>query len=150
MNVFAQEKQLWAKSVINQKAPEFVVEKWISEKPEMKGKFILIDFWATWCGPCRRVIPELGEFQEEFKDDLIVIGISDESVSTIEIMKSPKMKYYSASDTKSRMKNSLEVKGIPHCILIDPNGIVRWEGWPNLEGHELTSKVIKKIIEAYK
>jgi hypothetical protein len=42
--IYSQEKKLWAKSYINKKAPELVVEKWLTEKPDTKGKFILIDF----------------------------------------------------------------------------------------------------------
>ncbi|HJR99545.1 MAG TPA: hypothetical protein VJ780_01315, partial [Flavobacterium sp.] len=62
----------------------------------------------------------------------------------------PKIEYYSAIDTQRNMYNSLEVKGIPHCILIDPNGIVRWEGYPLLNGFRLNSEVIKEIIQKYK
>ena len=43
-------KKMYGKSFYHQKAPEFVVEKWLSDVPDMKGKFIMIDFWATWCG----------------------------------------------------------------------------------------------------
>ena len=151
---FAQEsnngKQLWAKSVLNQKAPELKVEKWISQQPELKGKFVLIDFWATWCGPCRRAIPELNEIQKQFKNDLVVIGISDESVEKVKAMKEPVIEYYNGVDSQGTMKKALEVKGIPHVILIDPKGIVRWEGFPLLEGHELTPKVIGNLIKKYK
>lgn len=150
LSIFAQKKQLWAKSFINEKAPELVVEEWISKQPDTKGKFILIDFWATWCGPCIRAIPELNAFHEKFKDDLVVIGISDESKEKINNFKKVKIDYYSAIDTNETLKNIYQVKGIPHCVLIDPDGIVRWEGFPTLKGEELTEKVISKIIEKYK
>jgi thiol-disulfide isomerase/thioredoxin len=149
LNAFSQEKKMWAKSFINQKAPKLVVEKWLSDKPDTKGKFVLIDFWATWCGPCKIAIPELNKFRTEFEDDLIVIGISDETKEVVNQLTSPKIEYYSATDTKNKMYNSLEVAAIPHCILIDPDGIVRWEGYPILKGFELTSEVIKEIIEKY-
>jgi cytochrome c biogenesis protein CcmG/thiol:disulfide interchange protein DsbE len=150
LSIFAQKKQLWAKSFLNEKAPELVVEEWISEQPDTKGKFILIDFWATWCGPCRKAIPELNVFQEKFKDNLVIIGISDQSKEKVINFNSPKIEYYNAIDTKKILNNLYEVKGIPHCVLIDPKGIVRWEGYPSLEGEELTEKVISEIITKYK
>ena len=141
-------KQLWAKSFFNKKAPELVVEKWLSEKPETSGKYVLIDFWATWYGPCRKAIPELNEFQKQFKDQLVVIGISDESKRTVHKMKSPEIEYYSAIDTKKRLKSIYKVTGVPHCVLIDPNGIVRWEGFPLLKNYELTTEVLAEIINS--
>ena len=150
INSFSQNKQIWAKSIINQKAPKLVVEKWLTDQPNTKGKFVLIDFWATWCGPCRKAIPELNQFKTEFKNDLIVIGISDETQEKVQSFSNPKIEYYSAIDSERRMYNVLEIQGIPHCILIDPDGIVRWEGFPILSGFELTSSVIKDIIEKYK
>lgn len=152
--IFAQEsnqgKQLWAKSILNQKAPELKVQQWLSDMPETKGKFILVDFWATWCGPCRKAIPELNALQKEFKNALVVIGISDEAPEKVMEMKTPVIEYYSAIDTQAWMKKQLEVKGIPHVILIDPKGIVRWEGFPLLPGHELTAETVKELIEKYK
>jgi len=150
LNAFSQEKKMWAKSIINQKAPKITVEKWLSDKPNTKGKFVLIDFWATWCGPCKRAIPELNKFKTEFENDLVVIGISDETKEEVNKLINPKIEYYSAIDTNRKMYNFLEISAIPHCILIDPDGIIRWEGYPILRGYELTSEVIKEIIEKYK
>lgn len=151
---FAQEsnngKKLWAKSFLNEKAPELTVEEWISKQPKTKGKFILVDFWATWCGPCRKAIPELNELQKKFPKDLVVIGISDEPSRKVQAMTTPVIEYYNGVDTRAKMKKELEVKGIPHVILIDPKGIVRWEGFPLQEGHELTAEVVENLIKKYK
>src|SRR6267143_1811278 len=91
----AAEKQIWAKSLLNQKAPELVVEKWLSKEPDRKGKFVLIDFWATWCGPCRKAIPELNALHKKFGDKLVVIGVSDETEAKVRAMKDPKIEYFS-------------------------------------------------------
>ena len=120
---FAQEsnngKQLWAKSFLNEKAPELTVETWISKKPDTEG-------------------------------NVVVIGISDEPVEKIKAMKEPVIEYYYGVDTKKTMDKILEIKGIPHVIIIDPKGIVRWEGFPLLENHKLTPEVVKNLIEKYK
>src|SRR5213592_4857047 len=94
----AAEKQIWAKSFLNQKAPPLVVEKWLSKEPDRKGKFVLIDFWATWCGPCRKAIPELNAFHKKFAEKLVVIGVSNEPEKTIAKFSKPKIEYFSAID----------------------------------------------------
>ncbi|MCL3779732.1 TlpA family protein disulfide reductase [Prolixibacteraceae bacterium JC049] len=147
---FAQKKQMWAKSFLNKKAPELVVEKWITQQPDVKGKFVLIDFWATWCGPCRKAIPEMNHFHKKFGDKLVVIGLSKEKEDKVRNFANPKIEYFSAIDPKGRMARELEIKGIPHVILIDPQGIVRWEGFPGLKGHELTEEVVGKILKEFK
>src|SRR3954471_9734714 len=145
-SALAEEKKLWAKSVLGQKAPDFVVEKWLTPQPDTKGKFVLIDFRARWCRPCRKAIPELNAFQKKFGDKLVVIGVSDESEAAVKKLADPKIEYASAIDPQARMKKTLAVTGIPHCIIIDPQGIVRWEGFPFLGGHELTEKVVADIL----
>lgn len=143
----AAEKRIWAKSFLDKKAPDLVVEKWLTKEPDRKGKFVLIDFWATWCPPCRKAIPELNAFHKKFGDKLIIIGISDEPEDKVKSMASPKIEYFSALDTQARTKKALDVTGIPHVIILDPQGIVRWEGFPLLEGYELTEKVVAGILE---
>ena len=139
-------KRLWAKSCLWAEAPKLVVEKWLSEKPETAGKYVLVEFWATWCPPCRRSIPLLNGFAEKFADELVVIGISDETEADVRKLKRPAITYHSAIDTQARMKNALGVFGIPHAIVIEPGGFVVWEGFPLLPNYELTAEKIEKIL----
>ncbi|MGA3163930.1 MAG: TlpA disulfide reductase family protein [Verrucomicrobiota bacterium] len=138
--------KLYARSFRGKHAPYFVVEKWLTPAPDTKGKFILIDFWATWCGPCRRSIPDLNKFYAKYGDRMAVIGVSDESEADVRKMTSPQINYAVAIDTQKRMMRTLAITGIPHSILIDPKGIVRYEGMPQY----LDDQILKKLLDKYK
>jgi thiol-disulfide isomerase/thioredoxin len=107
-------KDIGAKSVLNQKAPDFVVGKWLTPEPGRKGKFVLVDFWATWCGPCRKTIPRLNDLQKQFADKLVVVGVSDESEKKVRAFKNPKIDYSVAIDEKKQMFKALKIEELPH------------------------------------
>ena len=139
--------KIYAKSFLNQDAPELKVEKWLTPEPEPHGKFILVDFWATWCGPCRRAIPDLNTLSGIFKDKLVVIGLSSETEQAVLKMKNPPIAYSVAIDTEQRTSSVLQITGIPHALLIDPKGIVRFEGMPHYLDQQNLAALIAKYSE---
>lgn len=146
-------KTLYAKNDLRgKKAPKIEADKWlVGGAPDMKGKVVLVDLWATWCPPCRDLIPELNDLAAKFKDDVVVIGISDEKPETVtKFLKTTSAKYHVGVDPKQRVLKALDVQGIPHVLVITPDGIVRWQGFPQADEDPLTADKLKQIIDASK
>ena len=123
----------------------------VPSKASLKGKVLLIDFWATWCGPCRAVIPEMNNWKKKFGDDLVIVGVSNEKPEVVnEFMKETKMDYVVTTDENKTMSKILGVEGIPHVIVISQDGIVRYQGFPLQDEDKLTSEKLEQIVKANK
>jgi peroxiredoxin len=124
---------------IGDKAPPVKASTWYNgdavNPAEPDGKTIyVVEFWATWCPPCKASIPHLNELQQQLKDkNVVILGISDEPETKVEpFIKKMKMEYLAASDPKRETHDAyLEgVPGIPHAFVVGTNGIVLWSGHP--------------------
>jgi cytochrome c biogenesis protein CcmG, thiol:disulfide interchange protein DsbE len=137
--------KLYAKSVRGERPPQIFIDEWLTPPPDVEGKFALILFWATWAGPSRDAIPPLNVLQEKFKDRLVIIALSDEPLDAMRKLTSPRVGFTSGTDQQARTRNALEVQGLPHSILIDPKGIVRFEGLPSL----LDESGVQRLLDKY-
>ena len=90
----------------------------------LRGKVVLVNFWATWCPPCRKEIPDLELLYNRFKDKgLVVLGISDEAASKVTaFVGSHTMTYPVLLDPGRKVNKQLEVEGIPRTLLYNRNG----------------------------
>jgi thiol-disulfide isomerase/thioredoxin len=92
-----------------------------------KSHPVLLDFWASWCGPCRMSIPMVQDFYARHKDEgMVVLGlnIDDEPSGVYSFVKKFKMTYPVLLAGNSSVASDYEVQGIPHFVFIDPQGRV--------------------------
>jgi len=120
----------------------------IQKLSDLKGKLILVDFWASWCGPCRRENPNVVALYNEYKDkNFEIFGVSfDESKEKWEkAIADDNLTWYHVSDLKgwnSTAGKLYGVRAIPHTVLISEEGEIIAK---NLRGEELRQKVEELI-----
>lgn len=108
--------------------PALQVEGWMNSDPlsleKLKGKVVVLDFWATWCGPCIGSIPKTNKLMEKWGDKVVIIGIchprgSDKMAATA---KKHGIKFPIAIDPVEKTDVSYKVNGYPDYYIIDQTG----------------------------
>lgn len=96
----------------------------------IKGEYILIDFWASWCGPCRRANPELVEIHREFKDkgfQIVGVSLDNDEKAWKKAIKDDNLDWPQMSNLKgwgSQAAASYAIRSIPQSIIIDHQGFI--------------------------
>jgi peroxiredoxin len=128
-------------------APEFALEDFNGNEislSSMSGKVVFLNVWATWCGPCKREIPDFIEAYEQYKEKgLEIIGISVDKISPSkvhEFTKKYKINYPVAMTTSKLNKDYGPFPVVPTTIIIDKNGKIR---------HRQIGQVDKKFVETW-
>lgn len=128
-------------------APEVTATTWINtdgfKLADNKDKIVVVEFWATWCPPCRKSIPHLKTMHDTYKDQgLVIVSLSDEPAETInEFNKKAGMDWIVGAGSSSG--RDYGVSGIPTAFIVVDGKIV-WNGHP-MGGLE---EEVKKLIEA--
>jgi thiol-disulfide isomerase/thioredoxin len=110
---------------------------------DFKGKIVIVDFWATWCGSCIAAMPHLQQLQTKYKNELQVIAVNDETViRTAAYLKSKPSNLWFAVDTGEIIAAQYPHQLIPHDILIDADGKVIAATDPE----QITENVIDSLL----
>jgi peroxiredoxin len=97
---------------------------------QLRGKVVLLNFWATWCGPCRFEMPVLERLQKEFrKAGLVVFGVNDEEPGTaLNYLKRNRITFKSLVDSEQKVSILYQVRAIPTVIIVDREGKIAFHG----------------------
>lgn len=134
------------------------IKDWVQGKPVdvTDGKNIyVVEFWATWCGPCKLTIPHLTEMQNKFKDrGVVFVGISDEPAETVKpfvTQMGDKMAYTVACDddrkSNTNYMSAYGQEGIPTAFIVGKDKKVLWFGHPMAELESTIEQLIKGTFD---
>lgn len=141
---------------VGDKAPALTINKWVKGAPVTSfepGKVTVVEFWATWCGPCKASMPHLSDLQKQYKDKgVTIIGVTSvdprNSLAGVEKMTTEKgdtMGYTVAWDqdrqTTTAYMLAAAQPGIPTAFIVDQTGTIAWIGQPH-EMDEPLSKIV--------
>jgi thiol-disulfide isomerase/thioredoxin len=132
----------------NRSAPNFATKDMLGKQirlSDFKGKYVLLDFWATWCGPCMKELPFIKKIRADFPPDkLAIIGISSDVDYKYfsRIVKEKEMDWIQVFGDQS-VSEIFGVSAIPRTFLIDKNGIIIFDG--KKEGNDELIKLLKSM-----
>lgn len=130
-NYTVSEKKLQAGTVNLKKAPDFTLTSLDKNEIKLsnyKGKVIILDFWASWCPPCKAEIPSFIELYKKYKEQgLAIIGIalSDEKYNIQAFAKNFKINYPIAMGNEKIVRDYGGIRGLPTTFIIDKEGNIR-------------------------
>ena len=116
------------KSGIGQTVADFTLND-ANDQPlnfgQMKGKYVIIDFWASWCGPCKASFPHMKELYSKYKDDrfeIYSISIDQSKSEWLKELKKQELPWLQTLDTKKISTTQFAVTAVPTTFMIDPQG----------------------------
>ncbi|MCP4245504.1 MAG: redoxin family protein, partial [bacterium] len=148
---------------IGDQAPPLEIQEWVKgqavDLDALKGKkVVVLEFWATWCDPCRASIPHLSKLQRKYDGALVVIGATSEDprnsldkVRDFVSSQGKKMNYTVAFDdgnaTTNAYMRAMDAQGIPTAFVIDLDGRLAWMGHPASGMDEIIEQAIKGKLD---
>jgi len=131
-----------AADIVNKPAPDFALRS--MQGPSMRmsehlGEVVIINFWATWCGPCRQEMPLLDALYGKYKQAglvLLSVNIDEKVEPAIEMAQTLKVSYPVLFDARKEVSRAYDVGAMPVTVLVDRAGVVRYVSEGYKPGYE--------------
>lgn len=135
-------------------APEFVAELTNGEKfnlADNKGKVVLINFWATWCGPCVEELPAIEKLQKEYGDkiEIVAVNYGEDKKTVDEFLKDKNYTFKVTYDENMDICNEYPSDGIPYLVVVDKEGKVHETMVGSAGADEQYKRVLRALTEAF-
>ena len=95
---------------------------------EHRGKIVVVNFWASWCGPCRFETPDLAQVYDEYKDKGVVfagVAVNDDPESSLIFLRRFNVKYFTGPDVDDKLATTFQTRALPTTLIIGRNGKTR-------------------------
>ncbi|MCS7309122.1 MAG: TlpA family protein disulfide reductase, partial [Armatimonadetes bacterium] len=118
-----------------------------------RGKVLVLDFWATWCAPCRFTMPKIEEFHRRYKDKgVTVIGIAvdvEDYNQVVQFAKEMGITYPIAADTSKEAKQYYQIRNLPTLFVIDKDGVIvmKEEGYDPQSTQKKLEEAVQKALQ---
>ena len=125
----------------------------IDSEELLNKKAVVVDFWAKWCGPCKKALPHLSDLQEKYEDHVNVVCITIDKArdgdKARSFVKSKKFEFITLFDPNKDVSKLFNVNTIPRTFIIDQNGVIvyKHEGYTQGDEHELESELRKVMYK---